>query len=211
MGVEAAVIHVGSAAEKAMQANDGVLPDGVAPDAELPENQPGERLTPREQKRARVLAAITSRLAPFGRVRLAYAPMSVMVLLVPPKLKPLRGVAEKDWRLELLVAPNERPTPKWRRYMNDRFGVKLCGLYRTTPNPTNPLPVSVEGWWWHAGCWLSAQLANGVELGRSEKPVTPWSNAYHLERARITPTEARRWSVWLEAKAAGIALPEVSP
>lgn len=147
----------------------------------------------RDKSRAKVFNAISTRITPFGRVRAAWAQVTVLPLLVPPKLKPLRGQRANDWRLELLVAPTLIPTPQRRRYMIANFGRKLCGIYRETPNPNNPLPCSVEGWWWHAGVFTSCELAAGITFNAGTT-------------ARLSETECRRWSIWLEAKAAGIEL-----
>jgi hypothetical protein len=138
-------------------------------------------------KLAWVHSVIHERKTPLGQTKMAGAPYIVAPLLLPPGVKPMRGKALKDWRLELIFKPADLPTPQWRRHMRAIFGLPLCGVRRETPNPKNPLPQSVDGWWWHGGCWTSAELAMGI----AEIPV---SLGQHL---------GSQLSVWLESAAAG--------
>lgn len=226
--VEIVETYVDAAAEAAMRANGGVLPqdfsklgpgerfpEGVVepPDSRgrvYPSGMGETRLLPRTAKLERVQKAQATRATPFGRIRLAWAPLTAIPLIVPPKVQPLRGKRVNDWRIELLLTPNEKPTPKWRRFMRDRFGQALCGLYRTTPNPFNPLPQSVEGWWWHGGVWTACELGDGIRMGNDFKDSPIGLPRLSLSVSQLSPTEGRRWAIWLEAKAAGVDL-EVSP
>ena len=141
------------------------------------------------EKVARVNAAISARKT-IGPTKLASVPYVVEPLLLAPRGIPLRGPAVKDWRIELLFKPADLPTPARRKRMREVFGEPVCGIRRETQNPNNPLARSVDGWWWHGGCWMSAELA--------EASLPPSFG--------LGPILGAQLSVWLESAAERAAL-----